>query len=367
MGRNSSETLLDLAIEASSKLSFEVLDHFFEVRGQVCPDELSIKCANSTLPTKHALLALCDTSFDSCCHMSNLNQNGFTVFATWSCSHHGCGCVRVHWAQRKITHYECNCTESDRFEYLKNLTRQNKLPKSLFYCRHVAQIMLRRIQTTPDFVKSPPLSNILMNLNVDQLREVLIEIVSWDSSGKDIFDCDYLFTDPIRGIPDLTISEFDTAEPRVDWIASNQTKRVDSVAQFVAKILMATKGQHDFYLVAFGLIRAQMPLLDQTDPSCHYDMLLALSLLHLFTAKYHPNKIGPFIGEIETQMPKTLFGLFRSFVARNDKFQKREMGDCVDIEGRCKKSYKNLYLKLIESDIHGHSVQCARMHSLPPD
>ena len=227
--------------------------------------------------------------------------------------------------------------------------------------------MLRRIQTTPDFVKSPPLSNILMNLNVDQLREVLIEIVSWDSSGKDIFDCDYLFTDPIRGIPDLTISEFDTAEPRVDWIASNQTKRVDSVAQFVAKILMATKGQHDFYLVAFGLIRAQMPLLDQTDPSCHYDMLLALSLLHLFTTKYHPNKIGPFIGEIETQMPKTLFGLFRSFVARNDKFQKREMGDCVDIEGRCKKSYKNLYLKLIESDIHGHSVQCARMHSLPPD
>ena len=118
MGQKSSETLLHLAIEASSKLPFEVIDHFFEVRGQVCPDELSIKCANSTLPSQYALLALCDTELEECCEMSNLNQNGFTIFATWSCQTHGCGCVRVHWAQRKITRTECNCIESNRNEFL---------------------------------------------------------------------------------------------------------------------------------------------------------------------------------------------------------------------------------------------------------
>ena len=45
---------------------------------------------------------------------------------------------------------------------------------------------------------SPPLSNILMNLDVRQLREILIEIISWDATGKDIFDTDYLFQDPIK-------------------------------------------------------------------------------------------------------------------------------------------------------------------------
>ena len=45
---------------------------------------------------------------------------------------------------------------------------------------------------------SPPLSNILMNLDVKQLREILIEIISWDATGKDIFDTDYLFQDPIK-------------------------------------------------------------------------------------------------------------------------------------------------------------------------
>ena len=45
---------------------------------------------------------------------------------------------------------------------------------------------------------SPPLSNILMDLDVRQLREILIEIISWDATGKDIFDTDYLFQDPIK-------------------------------------------------------------------------------------------------------------------------------------------------------------------------
>ena len=55
---------------------------------------------------------------EECCEMSNLNQNGFTIFATWSCQTHGCGCVRVHWAQRKITRTECNCIENNRNELL---------------------------------------------------------------------------------------------------------------------------------------------------------------------------------------------------------------------------------------------------------
>ena len=51
---------------------------------------------------------------------------------------------------------------------------------------------------------SPPLSNILMNLDVRQLREILIEIISWDATGKDIFDTDYLFQDPIKVRGDYT-------------------------------------------------------------------------------------------------------------------------------------------------------------------
>ena len=50
---------------------------------------------------------------------------------------------------------------------------------------------------------SPPLSNILMNLDVRQLREILIEIISWDATGKDIFDTDYLFQDPIKVRPNI--------------------------------------------------------------------------------------------------------------------------------------------------------------------
>ena len=53
---NSSETLLELAIEASSKLPFDIIDHFFESRAQTCPDNLAVKCANSTLPPLDSVL-----------------------------------------------------------------------------------------------------------------------------------------------------------------------------------------------------------------------------------------------------------------------------------------------------------------------
>jgi hypothetical protein len=43
-----------------------------------------------------------------------------------------------------------------------------------------------------------PLSNILMGLSEIQLREVLLEVASWDTSGKDLFDFDFGFDDPIE-------------------------------------------------------------------------------------------------------------------------------------------------------------------------
>jgi len=43
-----------------------------------------------------------------------------------------------------------------------------------------------------------PLTNILMDLTEEQLREVLLEVASWDTSGKDLFDFDLGFEDPIE-------------------------------------------------------------------------------------------------------------------------------------------------------------------------
>ena len=190
--------------------------------------------------------------------------------------------------------------------------------------------MLRRIRTTPDFVKSPPLSNILMNLNVEQLQEVLIEIVSWDSSGKDIFDCDYLFDDPIRGIPDLTISEYDGAE-RIAWIHSNPMIKITNCSHFIAKILLASKTEPDFFLVAFGLIRNQV-LFIRPDEEI-YDMLIGLKLLHFFTLKYgHKSKMDSLLDEIKPHLPSKLINYFESFITRYDKFQKREKNELCDVE-----------------------------------
>merc|ERR1712168_892518 len=132
---NSSETLLELAIEASSKLPFDIIDHFFESRAQTCPDNLAVKCANSTLPPLDSILALGDDDEDDpeCEYESNfkdISQNGFTIFATWMCSRCGCGCVRVQWCQRRITAFDCNCNQ-----------------QFTFFCRHVKLLILKRIRT----------------------------------------------------------------------------------------------------------------------------------------------------------------------------------------------------------------------------
>ena len=63
---NSSETLLELAIEASSKLPFDIIDHFFESRAQTCPDNLAVKCANSTLPPLDSVLGKSNQSNPKC-------------------------------------------------------------------------------------------------------------------------------------------------------------------------------------------------------------------------------------------------------------------------------------------------------------
>ena len=120
---------------------------------------------------------------------------------------------------------------------------------------------------------SPPLSNILMNLDVRQLREILIEIISWDATGKDIFDTDYLFQDPIKvrlsskpdcpdqgiesgkwihkqfvqGIPDLTVREYD-GDAFLEWVEPNSIRQPNiSITARVAKILLASKKQPDLY------------------------------------------------------------------------------------------------------------------------
>ena len=59
-------------------------------------------------------------------------------------------------------------------------------------------ISKKRIRNWPKQNIAPPVSNILMNLKVPQLREILLEIINWDATGRDIFDTDYLFTDPIK-------------------------------------------------------------------------------------------------------------------------------------------------------------------------
>ena len=61
---------------------------------------------------------------------------------------------------------------------------------------HASLLMQKRIKTTPQYV-SPPLSNILMSLEVPRLREILFEIISWDTTGKDIFNAENIFQDPI--------------------------------------------------------------------------------------------------------------------------------------------------------------------------
>ena len=316
--KKSRETLLELAIEAASNLPFEVVDGFFGSRGQVCPDELAIKCANATLPSKNTLMALYDGVLDveycQCEKLKDLRQTGFTVFATWTCAVHGCGLVRAHWAQKKLTSFQCNCPES---------------ATSLYFCRHVLLIMLRRINTTPDFIKSPPISNILMNLNLEQLQEVLVEIVSWDTSGKDIFDCDYMFRNPVKGIPDLTISEYD-GEEKVDWLRSNPSVRSKS-AEAVAKILLAAKDQRDIYRIAFSLLKNQAKLLDANDTI--YDMLVALSLLYLFTTKYgHAPQMKNFIKELTPLIPQTLLNHYKDFVLRWEVHRNRSLSNEVDIE-----------------------------------
>ena len=88
--------------------------------------------------------------------------------------------------------------------------------------------------------------------------------------------------------------------------------------------------EHDFFLVAFGLIRNQVHLMNSNEI---YDMLIGLKMLHLFTLKYgHKSKMDSLLAEIMPILPPKLIDYFESFVARYDKFQKREKSDFCDIE-----------------------------------
>jgi hypothetical protein len=78
--------------------------------------------------------------------------------------------------------------------------------------------MQKRISTIPEYVFGP-LSSILMSLDISQLRQILFDIISWDTTGKDIFNSQNIFDDPIEGIPDITLSTYNGKEG-VCWIES---------------------------------------------------------------------------------------------------------------------------------------------------
>ena len=104
-----------------------------------------------------------------------------------SCRIHGSGGVQVKWCQKRISSFDCNCSQKIN----------NEVP---FLCLHAAALIKRRVQKCPGDMISQlaPLTNILMDLNEEQLREVLFEVASWDTSGKDLFDFDLGFDDPIE-------------------------------------------------------------------------------------------------------------------------------------------------------------------------
>jgi len=191
-------SLFELAVEAAVNIPFTEIDEFFLNRGQLVPDDLIVKCANATLPRLDSIIALSpnEPEPDQCqCKLfRNISQSGFAIFATWSCRIHGSGGVQVKWCQKRISSFDCNCSQKIN----------NEVP---FLCLHAAALIKRRVQKCPGDMISQlaPLTNILMDLNEEQLREVLFEVASWDTSGKDLFDFDLGFDDPIEGIPDITL------------------------------------------------------------------------------------------------------------------------------------------------------------------
>lgn len=92
----------------------------------------------------------------------------------------------MKWCQKRITSFDCNCDA--------------KYQTSPYLCFHASELLKRRVEKCPgDMIKQlAPLTNILMDLSEEQLREVLLEVASWDTSGKDLFDFDLGFEDPIE-------------------------------------------------------------------------------------------------------------------------------------------------------------------------
>jgi hypothetical protein len=80
-------SLFELAVEAAVKIPFDEIDEFFLCQGQPVPDELIVKCANATLPTKELIQALAPNDPIEpecmCKDFRNISQSGFAVFATW--------------------------------------------------------------------------------------------------------------------------------------------------------------------------------------------------------------------------------------------------------------------------------------------
>jgi len=150
-------------------------------------------------------------------------------------------------------------------------------------------------------------------LDVKQLREILIEIISWDATGKDIFDTDYLFQDPIKGIPDLTVREYD-GDAFLEWVEPNPILQPNiSITARVAKILLASKKQPDLYQVALQFIYAQKCF---KDDSTNLKITLSLSLLFVHAKKH--NQTQRFQSFLED------FSKFRPIIAKEVRnFSKR--------------------------------------------
>ena len=80
-------SLLELAVEASVDCPYAEIDDFFLRSDCSVPDDLSIKCANATLPSIDSVNAVgpifTENKRCTCNNFQNVNQSGFVVFATW--------------------------------------------------------------------------------------------------------------------------------------------------------------------------------------------------------------------------------------------------------------------------------------------
>lgn len=179
---------------------------------------------------------------------------------------HGSGAVQVKWSQKRVTGFSCSCTHENSTYF--------------FMCYHASKLLLRRVEKCPDSMISQlaPLTNILMNLSEEELREVLLEVASWDISGKDLFDFDFGFEDPIDGIPDLTNESQSTSF--TNWLVINPRFKYSPSSRLHLSLCKLLK-EIEMLPEVSVLFESVVDYYIQKEPSSHHEQLIPL-LLYLF-------------------------------------------------------------------------------------